>query len=44
MEIYISPLFACVMAYSGLTQQSLTKEKKVYESAYNQEDYDCMFI
>ena len=35
----ISPLFACVMAYSGLTQQSLTKEKKVYESAYNQEDY-----
>lgn len=40
----IGPLFAAIMAFSGLTQQSLVKEHKVYESAYAQDDYDVAFI
>lgn len=44
MEIYVSPLFACIMAFAGLTSQNIVKEKKIYESAYNQEDYSIAFI
>ena len=40
----ISPLFACIMAFSGLTQHTAIKEKKIYESAYAQEDYNVAFI
>ena len=40
----ISPLFACIMAFSGLTQQEFQKEKKMYESAYAQDDYTIAFV
>lgn len=40
----VSPLFACIMAFSGLTSQNIVKEKKIYESAYAQEDYGLIFI
>ena len=40
----IGPLFSAMVAFAGLTQQDLVREKKIYESAYNQDDYDCMFI
>lgn len=40
----ISPLFSAIMAFAGLTSTSITKEKKIYESAYNQDDYNPIFI
>ena len=40
----VSPLFACIMAFAGFTSQNIVKEKKIYESAYNQEDYGIAFI
>jgi len=39
----ISPLFAAAMAFSAATKIESTKEKKVYQSAYN-EDYTISFV
>ena len=39
----ISPLFACIMAYSIASQTQQKQEKKVYESVYT-EDYTLAFI
>ena len=30
----IAPLFACIMAFSGLTKQAEAPQKKIYESVY----------
>lgn len=42
----ISALFACIIAFGAATQIKPKEEKKVYESVYNQENYDFknMFI
>lgn len=39
----ISPLFAAAMAFSAATKIEVAKEKKIYQSAYN-EDYTIAFI
>lgn len=39
----ISPLFAAAMAFSAATKIEVTKEKKMYQSVYN-EDYTISFV
>lgn len=39
----ISPLFACIMAFSAATQLKQTEQKKVYQSAYS-DSYTLAFI
>lgn len=39
----ISALFSCVMAFSAATRINLSKERKVYDSVYN-EDYTIAFV